>query len=62
MASSKKQTGPGRPQKYPLTATQEARVRKLIAEGVSSTEIVEKMNIHEYAVLRVRRAIRAGQA
>lgn len=59
MASKKKAVrkvgGPGRPQLYPLTAAQVARVERMIGEGVSSTKIQEKTGYHEFAILRVRR-------
>ena len=58
MASTKKASrGPGRPQMYPLTSTQVKRIQKLIAGGTSSKEIAEKLDIHPFAVLRVRRAM-----
>lgn len=59
MAKSKasvKKVGRGRPQLYPLTTAQENRVRALTAKGWTSKEIQEEMGIHEFAVLRVRRA------
>lgn len=59
MASKKdstKKRGRGRPQMYPLTTAQENRVRSLTAKGWTSKEIQEAMGIHEFAVLRVRRA------
>lgn len=59
MASKKvstKKRGRGRPQLYPLTSREENRVRTLTAKGWTSKEIQEEMGIHEFAVLRVRRA------
>lgn len=60
MASKKvstKKRGRGRPQLYPLTTAQQARVIRLIGEGFTTNQITEKMDIHEFAVLRVRRSL-----
>jgi DNA-binding CsgD family transcriptional regulator len=54
---STKKRGRGRPQLYPLTTAQEAKVVRLINEGLTSRQIQERMDIHEFAVLRVRRAM-----
>jgi len=56
-SSATKKNGPGRPQKYPLTAAQEAKVIRLLNDGISKNEISSRMNIHEFAVLRVRRSM-----
>jgi hypothetical protein len=55
--ATKKQSGPGRPQKYPLTANQEKSIRSRIAKGETSASIVSALGVHEYAVLRVRRSM-----
>lgn len=52
---------PGRPQLYPLTASQEKRIRTKIAKGVTSKEIEAELGVHAYAILRVRRALRRGE-
>lgn len=54
---STKKRGRGRPQLYPLTQAQEAKVIRLINDGQTSRQIQEQMDIHEFAVLRVRRAM-----
>lgn len=60
MAKKTNRRGPGRPQKYVLTPAQEQRIVDLINNGVTGTEIQKKLKVHEFAVLRVRRALRAG--
>ena len=51
-----KKAGRGRPQLYPLTKRQEASVLRRLAKGESAAKISGALNIHEFAVLRVRRA------
>lgn len=53
--SSKK--GPGRPPLYPLTPKQVARVENLINSGYTSRQVEERTGFHEFAILRVRRAM-----
>lgn len=50
----------GRPQLYPLTGRQENSIKSKIEKGISSTQIIEDLGVHPFAVLRVRRALRAG--
>lgn len=59
MSQTKKVVGRGRPQMYPLTANQEKSIRSRIEKGQTSREIIAAMGVHEFAVLRVRRAMRA---
>lgn len=56
MANTKKR-GRGRPQLYPLTSRQTASVEARLAKGESASSIAARLNIHEFAVLRVRRAL-----
>lgn len=49
------QNGPGRPQKYLLTANQVRSIQSRVAKGESTKTIAEALGVHEYAVLRVRR-------
>lgn len=51
--------GPGRPHKYELTTSQVTRIRKHFEAGRSFSYIMDKVGVPEYAVLRVRRAMRA---
>ena len=53
----KKPTKRGRPQLYQLTAAQTRRIEKLIQKGESAAAISGIVNVHEFAVLRVRRAM-----
>lgn len=55
MANTKKR-GRGRPQLYPLTSRQVASVEARLAKGESASSIAARLNIHEFAVLRVRRS------
>ncbi len=55
-----KTKGPGRPQKYPLTAAQRQRIEKAVEKGESTKSIAERLEIHEFAVIRVRRALRTA--
>jgi hypothetical protein len=47
----------GRPQLYPLTARQEARVIARLEKGQSASFIAAALGVHEFAVLRVRRSL-----
>lgn len=47
----------GRPQKYPLTAAQVKRIQARLEKGQSAAGIAEALGVHEFAVLRVRRAL-----
>ncbi len=54
-----KKKGRGRPQLYPLTASQRMSIIKRIKEGQTSPQILAAMpSIHEFALLRVRREMR----
>lgn len=57
MATTRK--GPGRPVSYELTGAQKTRIRNLFNSGYTFKEIQERVGVHEYAVLRVRREMRA---
>lgn len=57
MANNKR--GPGRPQSYPLTSAEVRRVRNLFESGYTFKEIEGRTGFHEYAILRVRRQMRA---
>jgi hypothetical protein len=48
----------GRPQKYPLTRVQEKSIRTRILRGESTTAITGELNVHAFAVLRVRRQMK----
>lgn len=50
----------GRPQLYKLTSNQEKSIRSRISKGETSNSIIEALGVHEFAVLRVRRAMRNG--
>lgn len=52
-----KTAGRGRPQKYPLTAAQVRRIEARLEKGQSAATIAEALGVHEFAVLRVRRAL-----
>lgn len=52
-----KTPGRGRPQKYPLTAGQTKRIEARLAKGQSAAFIASALGVHEFAVLRVRRAL-----
>lgn len=52
-----KRRGRGRPPLYPLTGAQETRIRNLVNSGWTSPEIQERTGFHEFAILRVRRAM-----
>lgn len=56
MSTPTKKRGRGRPQKYPLTGIQERAIRNRIEKGQTDGFIAEALGVHEYAVLRVRRA------
>jgi hypothetical protein len=58
-ATKQKQAGPGRPQKYPLTDAQVSRIKALFEKGKTFVEIEEATGVHEFAILRVRRQMRA---
>jgi hypothetical protein len=47
----------GRPQKYPLTASQIKRIEARLAKGQSAAFIADALGVHEFAVLRVRRSL-----
>lgn len=47
---------------YKLTGMQERSIRSRIEKKVSSSKIMEELGVHEFAVLRVRRAMRAEAA
>lgn len=51
--------GPGRPVVYELTGAQKTRIRNLFNSGYTFKEIQERVGVNEYAVLRVRREMRA---
>lgn len=52
-----KKRGRGRPQMYPLTKAQENSILKRLEKGWSAREIAEALDVHEFAVLRVRRTV-----
>jgi hypothetical protein len=52
-----KTTKRGRPQLYPLTGNQIRAIEARIIKGQSASFIAEALGVHEYAVLRVRRAM-----
>lgn len=52
-----KRRGRGRPPLYPLTAREVTRVENLIAGGWTGNEIKARTGFHEFAILRVRRAM-----
>lgn len=54
---SNKKLGRGRPQLYPLTARETKRVETLINGGWTANEIKDRTGFHEFAILRVRRAM-----
>lgn len=56
MANTNK-VGRGRPQKYPLTARQIGKIQTRLAKGLSAAFIADELGVHEFAVLRVRRAL-----
>lgn len=45
----------GRPQKYPLTSNQVRAIVSRLKNGLSPKAIAEALDIHPFAVLRVRR-------
>lgn len=47
----------GRPQLYPLTQGQINRIEARLAKGQSAAFIAAALGVHEFAVLRVRRAL-----
>lgn len=51
--------GPGRPRKYSTTGRQDQSIRRMFESGKTFAQIQEKLDVHEYAVLRVRRQMRA---
>lgn len=53
----KKPTKRGRPQLYPLTAAQTKRITARLEKGQSAASIADALGVHEFAVLRVRRAL-----
>lgn len=57
-----KKQGRGRPQLYKLTSRQEQSIRSKIEKKIPSSKIIDEMGVHEFAVLRVRRAMRAEAA
>jgi len=58
-STATKRAGPGRPQKYPLTAAQVKRITTLFEKGKTFVEIESITGAHEFAILRVRRQMRA---
>ena len=52
-----KRRGRGRPPLYPLTAREVSRVENLINSGLTGNEIQGRTGFHEFAILRVRRAM-----
>lgn len=52
-----KRRGRGRPPLYPLTAREVGRVENLINGGYTGNEIQARTGFHEFAILRVRRAM-----
>ena len=52
-----KKRGRGRPPLYPLTAREVSRGENLINSGYTANEIQARTNFHEFAILRVRRAM-----
>lgn len=48
--------GRGRPQKYPLTKSQENSISKRLDKEESASTIAEALGVHPYAVLRVKRS------
>jgi hypothetical protein len=53
--ATKKSVKRGRPQLYPLTASQFNSIQKRLAKGEKPKEICEALDVHPYAVLRVKR-------
>lgn len=53
--STNKEVRRGRPQLHPLTGTQVNSIRKRIDKGESVAKIAAALNVHDYAVLRVKR-------
>jgi hypothetical protein len=51
--------GPGRPRMYPTTGRQNQSIRRMFTAGKTFAQIQDKLGVHEYAVLRVRRQMRA---
>lgn len=52
-----KRRGRGRPPLYPLTSRESGRVENLINAGYTGNEIKSRTGFHEFAILRVRRAM-----
>lgn len=55
----RKMASPGRPIKYHLNSEQVRKIKRRIASRITSKEICKEFRVHPFAVLRVRRALRA---
>lgn len=47
--------GRGRPQTYPLTGQQVRSIQSRLAKGISVAKIATELDVHEFAVLRIKR-------